>query len=797
MMDSHGLLDFQHGRASPLARPLSYFNPGDMRHVAQSPVPAVGSNPLPPALKVGADKMDRSLGGSGTAMGTGGEEELLLLESQIDSQVFHYLSRDDYSKKQERFRKTVMAADAIVKGKLYKAKAPSLEAYFREVWKISRAQVYRFIDCAQVLEALESFDSQPSHERLCRSLKRLAKTPEDLRTLWTAVLAKTGNNPDGVTSTFVNRVWDALVAKGEVQGSRSAGSDSASSPNPPHGVHEHEEENVDNEIVPNKRQRRATDLSNASPPDLMVHRTMVNPTPAPPPPRPHSMMEIDQPLPVRYHFSSAPLPTLPPQTRATAQRVSRTESGRIFIMDSDSDVDEDNHGVNSTPLSPGSSSGGDDFNRVGGGTPAQELHDVRLGSLSLGLTPAPTVNGSAGPFLPQQGLAPGRDSPRCHLSGQSSSVKQGSHAVTPVKMNVASPYSSHGPTNGDYPLVPGTAPATEPMSLVTSRSATSLGMSQAQYSMQQQPRSTVGSWPGVIHLDPQAPNRRAQSHMQLAPVGSTSPLHSPIPRPRPTSSMGHMRGSNRPKSPLYASGGGTDANNLPALQLRHALRYSPYQSPPMGPGASSMQGVMTNAQLPQTQFHLPSPQISYTRVPSPAVPTHTPSPDLSSGSVGSDGGSGQGRLKLRVGSAESLSTAASLDDLVAAAMIRRPSIANAGPSPITGLGTPGTVRSPDSVLAANSRLSPVSRIRSSSPGTFALPPLTSVVPATTAPASSVEPALWGPGSRIKASPGLGLRNVGVLTTVAETSSSPRDIEDEKVLIHAPAPRRIGLDFLLN
>lgn len=53
--------------------------------------------------------------------------------------------------KQERFRKTVMAAHEIVTQKLYKAKAASLEAYFKSVWKISRAQVYRFLDCATVL----------------------------------------------------------------------------------------------------------------------------------------------------------------------------------------------------------------------------------------------------------------------------------------------------------------------------------------------------------------------------------------------------------------------------------------------------------------------------------------------------------------------------------------------------------------------------------------------------------------------------------------------------------------------
>ena len=85
-------------------------------------------------------------------------------ERLMDSRVLHvntlsalpapsspHVGMTDVDHKQERFRKTVMAAHEIVTQKLYKAKAPSLEAYFKSVWKISRAQVYRFLDCATVL----------------------------------------------------------------------------------------------------------------------------------------------------------------------------------------------------------------------------------------------------------------------------------------------------------------------------------------------------------------------------------------------------------------------------------------------------------------------------------------------------------------------------------------------------------------------------------------------------------------------------------------------------------------------
>lgn len=50
------------------------------------------------------------------------------------------------------FSETVDAVQTIVRDKLYKSKAKSLEAYFNAVWHISRAQVYRYLDCATVLD---------------------------------------------------------------------------------------------------------------------------------------------------------------------------------------------------------------------------------------------------------------------------------------------------------------------------------------------------------------------------------------------------------------------------------------------------------------------------------------------------------------------------------------------------------------------------------------------------------------------------------------------------------------------
>ncbi|KAI8850301.1 hypothetical protein BC829DRAFT_165159 [Chytridium lagenaria] len=54
--------------------------------------------------------------------------------------------------RQERFQRTVVAISNIVGKKLYRYKVSNLEAYFKEVFHISRAQVYRFLDCVLVLK---------------------------------------------------------------------------------------------------------------------------------------------------------------------------------------------------------------------------------------------------------------------------------------------------------------------------------------------------------------------------------------------------------------------------------------------------------------------------------------------------------------------------------------------------------------------------------------------------------------------------------------------------------------------
>jgi hypothetical protein len=138
-------------------------------------------------------------------------EELKKQEKLMEMDVLHF--KDNDQRRQDGFQKTILAIQNIVNRKLYKACAPSLEIYFRDVWKISRAQVYRFLDCATVLNTLEGFTVRPSKERLCRSLKRHGKSPTNIRNLWTLVKLRASDRE--ITSTLIGKCWEEIVNNGK------------------------------------------------------------------------------------------------------------------------------------------------------------------------------------------------------------------------------------------------------------------------------------------------------------------------------------------------------------------------------------------------------------------------------------------------------------------------------------------------------------------------------------------------------------------------------------------------------
>jgi hypothetical protein len=70
-------------------------------------------------------------------------------EGALSRQVLHNIAA---KQPLHEFRETVMALFTIVEDKLYKVRFHSLEQYFRTLWGISRAQVYRFYNCARILK---------------------------------------------------------------------------------------------------------------------------------------------------------------------------------------------------------------------------------------------------------------------------------------------------------------------------------------------------------------------------------------------------------------------------------------------------------------------------------------------------------------------------------------------------------------------------------------------------------------------------------------------------------------------
>ena len=64
--------------------------------------------------------------------------------------------------------------------------------------------------CAKVIDQLEEFEIKPSYESLCKSLNDNAKSPIQMKLLWSKILQKTNNRPDCINSTHVQQYWKEL-----------------------------------------------------------------------------------------------------------------------------------------------------------------------------------------------------------------------------------------------------------------------------------------------------------------------------------------------------------------------------------------------------------------------------------------------------------------------------------------------------------------------------------------------------------------------------------------------------------
>ncbi|ORX51766.1 hypothetical protein BCR36DRAFT_369679 [Piromyces finnis] len=115
-----------------------------------------------------------------------------------------------YLTKQKKFKTLVKSVQNSLKSKEYKQQGYSFDEYIKNQWNISKAQAYRYLISAKVIDQLEEFDIQPSYERLCRSLYNYAKTPQQMKLLWGTILKRARSRPDCINSSHVTKIWKEL-----------------------------------------------------------------------------------------------------------------------------------------------------------------------------------------------------------------------------------------------------------------------------------------------------------------------------------------------------------------------------------------------------------------------------------------------------------------------------------------------------------------------------------------------------------------------------------------------------------
>lgn len=115
-----------------------------------------------------------------------------------------------YLLKQNNFKSMVKNIQHALNSKQYKDQGFSFDEFVRINWNISKAQAYRYLISAKVLDQLEDFYVQPCYERLCRSLYNYAKTPQQMKLLWGTILKKTNGIPNFIKSSHVTRIWKEL-----------------------------------------------------------------------------------------------------------------------------------------------------------------------------------------------------------------------------------------------------------------------------------------------------------------------------------------------------------------------------------------------------------------------------------------------------------------------------------------------------------------------------------------------------------------------------------------------------------
>jgi len=115
-----------------------------------------------------------------------------------------------YLIKQKKFLSFIKNIQNTIETKNYKKEGYTFDSFVKKNWNITKAQIYRYLIAAKILDQLKEFEILPNYERLCRCIAKLAKTPEQVKLLWKTVLDKVVNRYDEINSSYVTKIWNEL-----------------------------------------------------------------------------------------------------------------------------------------------------------------------------------------------------------------------------------------------------------------------------------------------------------------------------------------------------------------------------------------------------------------------------------------------------------------------------------------------------------------------------------------------------------------------------------------------------------
>ncbi|KAG4097470.1 hypothetical protein H8356DRAFT_1077779 [Neocallimastix lanati (nom. inval.)] len=116
----------------------------------------------------------------------------------------------NYIEKQKKFVEQIKSIQYSLINKEYKKQGYNFTNYVKSKWNISKAQAYRYLISAKVIDQLKEFDILPNYERLCRSLNSVTETPQQIKLLWGTIVKKYRYIPDNINSSMISKVWKEL-----------------------------------------------------------------------------------------------------------------------------------------------------------------------------------------------------------------------------------------------------------------------------------------------------------------------------------------------------------------------------------------------------------------------------------------------------------------------------------------------------------------------------------------------------------------------------------------------------------